>query len=464
MNRYLILCLVSFLAFVGTSFAVRVPEIVIRNVTVVNVVTGKLERNVSVAIVGQRIASAGRQVRPSEGATVINGSGKFLIPGLWDMHVHYFNNFSRIGTDNNEWYGPLFLANGVTGIRDMASDLDDRTKAKAWAAAISNGAAGPRVAIGSNIIDGDPPFAPGMYAVKDAEAARAAVRLMKEQGAGFIKVYWNLSPESYAAIADESKKLGIPFAGHVPFLVSAFAVASAGQRSIEHLTGIGETCSSKEDELRKKEWTPEVEKELRATFDKEKCRRLYNLFAKNRTYNVPTMVLHRGMLEYDNTAFRSRPALVFISESELREWEDSPQLVRGKALAERQRRFGEILDIVREMNNSGVPLLAGTDNNNPFVVPGFDLHDELELFVKAGLTPIQALRTATLNPAKYLGATDLFGSIASGMTADLLLLDANPTNDIKNTRRIFGVVSNGNYFGRAKLDAMLDKARTHPRR
>ena len=439
-------------------------DLVIRNVTVVDVVSGRLERNVSVAVVGTKITRVGRAIKPAKGSTVIDGTRKFLIPGLWDMHVHYFNNFSRVGTDNQEWYGPLFIANGVTGLRDMASDLADRTKAKAWAAAMANGAVGPRVVIGSNIIDGDPPFAPGMYAVKDAEAARAAVRLMKKEGATYIKVYWNLSPESYGAIADESRKIGIPFAGHVPFSVSAFAASDAGQKSIEHLTGIAETCTSKEDELRKKEWTLEVQKEIDGTFDVEKCRRLYTAFAKNGTYNVPTMVLHRGMLKYDDAEFRERAEFGYVSASELKEWEDSPQLNRTETPAERQQRLAKILGIVGEMNKAGVPLLAGTDNNNPFVVPGFDLHDELELFVAAGLTPLEALRTATVNPAKYLDATDRFGSVKNGMTADLLLLDGDPTADIRNTRRIFAVITNGNVLDRAALDNMLAHARSHPRK
>jgi imidazolonepropionase-like amidohydrolase len=352
----------------------------------------------------------------------------------------------------------------VTGLRDMASDLEDRAKAKAWAGQMSEGAVGPRVVMGSNIVDGDPPFAPGMYSVKDPDSARAAVRLMKEQGATYIKVYWNLSPESHAAIADEAKKLGIPFAGHVPFLVSAFAASDLGQKSIEHLTGIAETCLSKEDELRKKVWSPEVQNEIRATFDADKCRRLYRTFAKNGTYNVPTLVLHRGMQKYEDPGFRARAALGYISASEMKDWEDSPQLNREMSGTERDKLFQELIEVVREMNRAGGPLLAGTDNNNPFVVPGFDLHDELELFVAAGLIPLQALRTATTNPARYLDATDRFGSVSPGKTADLVILAADPTIDIRNTRKINAVVSNGNFLDRKDIDAILLRAKANPRK
>ena len=439
--------------------------IAIRNATVIDLDSGGRSTGNTIVIDGSIIKSVSKDRRSAipKGAKVVDAKGGFVIPGLWDMHVHYFNNFSRIGTDNKEWYGPLFLANGVTGLRDMASDLEDRTKAKAWAEQMAKGAVGPRVVIGSNIIDGDPPFAPGMYAVKDPESARAAVRLMKEQGATYIKVYWNLSPESHAAIADEAKKLGIPFAGHVPFLVSAFTASDLGQKSIEHLTGIFETCTSKEDELRKMEWTLKVQEEVRATFDVDKCRRLYRTFVKNGTYQVPTLVLHRGMQKYDDAAFRARSALGYISASEIKDWDESPQLNREMAASEREKVFNELIAVVGEMNRAGVQILAGTDNNNPFVVPGFDLHDELELFVAAGMTSLQALRTATLNPAQYLGAMDKFGSVAAGKIADVVILEVDPTIDIRNTRKIKAVISNGNYIDRKQIDAMLARAKANPR-
>lgn len=459
------LCSVITILFVLTGPVIAQP-IVIRNATLIDLDSGKKSPGKTILIDGTviRSVSTGRGPSVPENARIVDAKGGFLIPGFWDMHVHYFNNFSRVGSDNKEWYGPLFIANGVTGLRDMASDLEDRTKAKVWAEQMSKGAVGPRVVMGSNIIDGDPPFASGMYPVKDPEAARAAVRLMKEQGATYIKVYWNLLPETHAAIADEAKKLGIPFAGHVPFLVSAFTASDLGQKSIEHLTGIFETCSSKEDELRTKEWTPKVQEEIRATFDADKCRRLYRTFVKNGTYNVPTLVLHRGMQSYEDAAFRSRPELGYVSPSELKEWDASPQLNREMTGTEREKLFQELIDVVREMNRAGVPLLAGTDNNNPFVVPGFDLHDELELFVAAGLTPLESLRTATANPARYLAATDRFGSVSAGKVADLVILAADPTVDIRNTRKINAVVSNGNYIDRQEIDAILLRAKTNPRK
>ena len=451
----------------SASFAQQ-RTLAITGVTVIDPVTGNSAAESTILINGTRIVKVGRDgtVKLPRGTTVHNAAGKFVIPGLWDMHVHAFNNFaqSRIGTDNKDSYFPLFLANGITGIRDMASDSEDRALAAKWRADIDKGGVGPRVAVGSNIIDGNPPFLPGPTVVKNVEEARATVRQMKADGAEYVKIYWMLPPESFEALSDEAKKVGIPLVGHVPFSMSAFTASDKGLKSIEHSTGTMETCSSKEEELRSKEWSPEVDKEMKATFDMDKCRRLFRTFKRNGTYSVPTAVLHRGMLLHDDSEFQSRAALGYISPTEIAEWKASPQLVRGSDLEERKRGFEHMLKIIGAMNDEGAPLLAGTDNNNPFVVPGFDLHDELEIFVRAGLTPIEALRTATWNPAVFFGKTNMFGTISAGKAADLVILDADPRIDIRNTRSIDAVVSNGNLLSRAKLDEMLAKAKASPRK
>jgi len=466
MNK-LTTALLAVLVASSVSFAQK-RTLAITGVTIIDPVTGKGTESSTIVISGTRIVKVGKDgsLKPPSGATVYDAAGKFVIPGLWDMHVHAFNNFapSRIGTDNKDSYFPLFLANGITGIRDMASDSDDRAVAAKWRADIDKGGVGPRVAVGSNIIDGDPPFFPGPTVVKNAAEARATVRRMKADGAEYIKIYWMLSPEVFNAIADEAKKVGIPFVGHVPFSISAFMASDKGLKSIEHSTGTMETCSSKEEELRKKEWSPEVDKEMKATFDIDKCRRLFRTFKRNGTYSVPTAVLHRGMLLHDDEEFRVRPALAYISKTEMMEWDASPQLVKGAGLEERKRGFAQTLVVIGAMNEEGAPLLAGTDNNNPFVVPGFDLHDELEIFVRAGLTPIEALRTATWNPAVFFGKTKTFGTVSVGNAADLVILNADPRTDISNTRNINAVVSNGNLLDRAELDRILAKAKASPRK
>ncbi len=439
----------------GDQFAEK-RLLILRDVTVISMRGERPQTKMTIVVSGNRIKKIGKNINIPKNAEVIDASGKYLIPGLWDMHVHLFNNISPVGTNNKEANFPLLIANGVTSVRDMWTDAEDIKLAQQWNKEIADGKTiGPHIFVGSQIVDGVPTFLPNLLGVKNAEEARAAVRSLKNSGAGFIKVYWNLSPEAYFAIADESKKLGIDFAGHVPFLVSARDVSNAGQKSIEHLTGIVETCSSKEDELRKKEWTFDVGEETFATYDAKKCFELFKFFAKNQTYHTPTMVLHRGLTFYDANDFLNNASFKYIPAAQMKEWTDSQQVDRSHDSSVRRQRFAKLLEVIGEMHRAGVPILAGTDNNNPFVVPGFFLHDELELFVQAGMTPFQALKTATIDPAKYFGLTKTHGTIEKGKIADLILLDANPLENISNTKSIFAVVANGRYLPKEILEKML---------
>jgi imidazolonepropionase-like amidohydrolase len=435
-------------------------------VTVIDVAAKDAKRALisdqTVIVTGDRIVAVGRtgRVKVPAGAQVIEAADKFLIPGLWDMHVHLFNNILKVGTNNGDAYFPLFIANGVTGVRDMWSDPDDLKLVRRWRGESEAGTLiAPRVAPGSSIVDGVPTFLPNALGVATPDEARRAVRMLKEAGAGFIKVYWNLSPEAYRAIADESKKLGIPFAGHVPFSMSAADASAAGQKSIEHLTGISETCSSKEVELRRareKGWTPALAEEMVKTYDERKCRALFARFAKNGTWHTPTIALHRMLTFRGDEEFQKDSRLRYVPADEAQDW---LKPVPGRFDPETRRaRFRKLLEAVGEMNRAGVSLLAGTDLGNPFLFPGFSLHDELELFVRAGLTPLQALQTATINPAKYLGMTSSLGTVERGKLADLVLLDANPLESIGNTQRISAVVANGRFFDRNALDALLAQA------
>ena len=200
-----------------------------------------------------------------------------------------------------------------------------------------------------------------------------------------------------------------------------------------------------------------MQEEMIATYDDKKCLNLFKRLAKNKTYQVPTLILHRGMALYDDEGFLDNPSFKYVSKATLKEWADSPQLSRDNNLKIRKQRFEWMLETIGKMHRAGVLILTGTDNNNPYVVPGFALHDELKLFVRAGLTPMQALETATINPAKYLGMEKSSGTIEKGKVADLVLLDANPITDVSNTRKINAVVVNGRLLKRKDLDEMLNK-------
>jgi hypothetical protein len=284
-----------------------------------------------------------------------------------------------------------------------------------------------------------------------------------------VKVYSLLPRDAYFGIADESKRQGISFVGHVPFAVSAAEASDAGQKSIEHLTGILLGCSYKETELRNeivKARSPGARSrgegvELLDTFSDRKAKDLFALFVKNQTWQCPTLTVLRSNAYLGDQSFRNDGRLKYIPRPMRERW--------GQRIANRndsdyvKRVFKKEVEIVGVMQRAGVPLLAGTDTGNPFCFPGFSLHDELALLVIAGLTPSEALRTATLNPAKFLGLDKTLGTIEQGKIADLVLLDADPLADIRNTQRINAVISNGRLFDRKALEKMLAQAETNDR-
>jgi imidazolonepropionase-like amidohydrolase len=413
----------------------------------------------TVEIRGRAIAamSAGRRVQFPRQATVIDGRGKYLIPGLWDMHVHM-----SFPPGAAKVFLPLMVANGVLGARDMHSLLSIIVPLKR--AVASGSQIGPRLLVAGPAVDGPNSFLPGSRVVRTADEAREAVRQLKAGGADFIKVYSSLPKELYLAVASEAKKEGIPFVGHVPYAVTASEASDAGQRSMEHLTEVDVATSSEEASIKAEELEAMNQKHrlipdanrLRATYDSAKAASLFARFRRNDTWQVPTLVvLHQpGRL-----AQGGRPAddslLVYIPKALREFWSSLPS-----ELAARMGALDLIhADLVGPINRAGVPILAGTDCPNPYVDPGFSLHDELGLLVRAGLTPTEALRTATINPARFLGVTDSLGTVETGKVADLVLLDANPLQDIANTKRIRAVIQGGRFLDRRALDRLLAHAK-----
>src|SRR5690349_1348830 len=405
--------------------------IVLTHATIIDVNGSTPRRDTTVVITGDRISAIGDSASVSvpADAQVIDATGKFLIPGLWDMHVHWYvrDTFT------------LFIANGVTSVRQMFGNSD----LLRWRDQIAKGSLlGPRMVVASPIIDGPEPVWPNSIAVRNEEEGRKAVRKVKQWGADFVKVYALLPRDAYFGIADEAKQQGITFVGHVPNSVSPGEASDAGQKSIEHLTGILIACSDKETELRLKlvkADSPEARGRVQAaaleTYDATKAADLVARFAKNQTWQCPTLTVLRSNAYLGDENFRRDGRLRYIPRQLQQRWSfrisnrSGGDNVGSKKVLEKQ------FEIVGAMQKAGVPILAGTDTGNPFCFPGFSLHDELALLVIAGLTPVEALRAATINPAKFLGIEDKAGTIAPGKLADLVLLDANPLTDIRNTQR-----------------------------
>jgi imidazolonepropionase-like amidohydrolase len=426
----LLLILPAFL--LAPSKRDRQPEaLVLAHITVIDVAGGVSRPDMTVVIRDGRISEVGEADKAAapQGATVVNAAGKFLLPGLWDMHVHWYNRDTLT----------LFTANGVTGVREMFGNPD----LLRWRQDVAKGSlVGPRMIVASPIIDGPQPVWPGSIVVSNEDEGRKAVIKVKKEGADFVKVYSRLPRDAYFAIADEAKKQGLTFAGHVPFSVSAVEASDAGQKSIEHLTGIRMRLSDKELEA----------------YNDRKAAELFARFVKNETWQCPTLTVLRSGAYLGDENFRRDQRLKFIPPPMKERWGMRIANRNEENFANAKRVFQKELEIVGAMRKAGVQLLAGTDTGNPFCFPGFSLHEELALLVIAGLTPVEALRSATLNPAKFLGLDKTLGTIEQGKIADLVLLDANPLEDVRNTQRINAVISNGRLFDRKALDKMLAQA------
>jgi imidazolonepropionase-like amidohydrolase len=335
---------------------------------------------------------------------------------------------------------------------------------------------GPRLSIASPIVDGPEPIWPGSIAVKDAAEGRKVVIQAKQDGADFIKVYSRLPRDAYFAIADEAKKQGIPFAGHVPSSVTVVEASDAGQKSIEHFTGFLDACSTREAELRKAgqdAWLnlPEGQKfpsraTLRPlirqsldTFSPEKANALAAHLARNHTWQCPTLVVQRNMAFIQDPAIHNDPRVKYMPPGIASGWDPAGDFRLQDRTAEdyelARETYRKLKELIAPMRRAGVEFLAGTDVLNPYCFPGFSLHDELGLLVEGGLTPMEALQAATLNPARYLGKEKDLGTIEKGKIADLVLLDANPLADIGNSRKIDSVVFGGKLLPRAELQKML---------
>ena len=431
-------------------------SLVLRDVTVIDVAGGLALPGMTVVVVGDHIAQAGKSetVSPPAGARVVDAAGKFLIPGLWDMHVHTI--FGDWFPGGREIALPLFIANGVTGIRDMGGDLDVLLQ---WRKEIAQGAiAGPRLVVSGEMLDGPEPRFPSSIAVSSPVEGRSAVRDLKRRGADFIKLQSLIPRESVLAIADEAGTLGIPVAGHVPDAIRAAEASDAGQTSFEHLIGIFEGSSPLEDEFLAGGKGPG---RFLQSFDAHRAAKLFALLAKNETWQCPTLVWERGGSLLEERDLGNDPLAKYAPASwKTGTWKKFRDQIVNEFnvddLATRRRFVSKELDLVGEMHRAGVPFLAGTDTAaGVYIFPGFSLHEELELFVAAGFTPTEALRTATSNPARFVGMGDRLGAVATGKLADLVLLDRNPLEDIRNTRAIFAVVANGRFFAREDLNRLL---------
>jgi imidazolonepropionase-like amidohydrolase len=431
----------------GWRVSAQSIAVAVTNVTLIDGTGAPPSPTMTVIVNGGRITTIGRagSVPVPHDAIVVDGTGKFLIPGLWDMHVHVGSYQDGVKVL------PRLVGYGITGVRDMASPPDDilRLRRETDDSTIL----GPQIVAAGPILQGPLPFKlpPLVRTVTEADAAQSVAEL-KTRGVDFIKVGDTLTRDAYFAVAAETKRLGLPFAGHLPVSVSASEATASGQRSMEHFgsaafRGVLIACSTDETELStyvrdaltaaraggpspdEKVYRAEFTSRLVDTYDTRKAMMLFGLFARNDTWQVPTFAALRTV------------------------WNGQRSKLSALDAAAGDRVWTKMLAMFADMRNAGVKTLAGSDLPVANGVP--PLHDELVALVGAGTTSVDALQAATRSPAEFLGRLATEGTVEVGKKANLVLLDANPIADISNTRQVAAVILSGRLIRGPDLQKIL---------
>jgi len=447
----------------------------ITHVNIVDVEAGIVRPDQTVVVTGHAISLvvASKDFVAPASLKVIDSGGKFVIPGLWDMHMHFREANRDLKMD---------VANGVLGLRNLGGVVNEVFGLRY---AIAHGEhTGPKIVACGPIIDGPNSWSNPQFTipVSSPDQARQAVDSLKKQGTDCIKVYDGLSRESYFAIIAEAKRMDVPVVGHLPSAISVREASNAGQRTLEHGLALAGGSTAEAEYVERRLDQSAFQEALRTRnfalipakiagdetfmldhFSQKLADETYSVLAKNQTFITPTLVTQRALTFIDDLDREADPRMEYVSADERRSWKpENGMLTKYRTpeyIAMRKREYGRMLEEIPRVQRLGVHLLAGTDITIPYTYPGFSVHDELALFVKAGLTPGEALQTATTNPALVLGLSKQWGRVATGYGANFVVLTADPLLDIANTKKIDAVVLNGKLFDRSQLDQMLHDAK-----
>ncbi len=421
------------------------------NVSIVDVEHGKIIPAQTVIIAGKAIAhiEAFKKNGKYPGATIIDGTGLFLVPGLVDAHVHYYDA---------PVFGRALIANGVLLVRDMGMPNDYilplRDKLN------SGEVLGPDMVATGSILDGYPPIIPlTSIGISTPETGRAAVRNQYQLGVDMIKVYSALDKEVLIAIIQEAQRIGIKVVGHVPDRVYLEDAVAAGMSSIEHWFGfqkvivklLGEPVNLGPGWMS----SDAIYLTRLSEVDPQALQLFYQRLRSSGVVVVPTIVTFKNWPNIQTLNHESMLHGEYISNQLFEIW---------KTQWVGQTEIPDIIwqswaQMVKQMNDAGIPLMVGTDLMCPGLIPGYSVHEEMVIWQEAGIPPADILRSATLVPAKFLNRENFSGSIQEGKTASVFLVNANPLEDIRNAQKIVGVFLKGKYFNCQELDRLLTEAR-----
>lgn len=455
MHRQLIRCLMIALAVVTAAPCVaqnRSVDLLITNATVIDVVTGRITARQAIAVRGDTIVRIGDMGRlTGQRATrTVDAAGKFVMPALWDMHVHFGGGAALIA--ENRALLPLYTAHGIVAVRDAAGDLSESVLA--WRDSIARGLLdGPTLFTSGPKIEGLNSIWPGDIEIDTRAGVDSALDRLVAMHVDFVKLTDNtLKPDLFRYALGEIRKRGLRSSAHIPAAVPVREAIELGLGSIEHLAYAVRAGAERPGEA-----TPT---DVIAAFDSATAMATYRLMAAHGTYITPTLNISRTLAWLDADTHANDAYLRYIGPGLQATYQGRVTRAAqadAAAIARRHRTYEFTSARLPMLQEAGVQILAGTDAGflNSFDYPGIGLHDELQLMVQSGLTPLQALRGATINGATFLGKQARHGTLTQGKAADILILDRNPLTDITATRAIHALVQRGHYLDRAALDSLL---------
>ncbi len=467
MKRFLF-ATIPFLCLLNcTNTAEEQVDVLIQHANVIDVNTGEVSGEMSIGIRNDSIVYLGNGNSNFSASQTIDATGKYVIPGLWDMHVHFRGGDELIGENKNLL--PLFVANGITGVREAGGDMT--TEIFKWRAEMENGSLiGPMIYTSGPKLDGPRATWAGSIPVVTKEDAVIAIDSLEQMNVDFIKLYDSrVTREAYIWILEEAERRGIRTSGHMPFTVMLEEAVTAGLGSVEHLYYILKGSSTEEqqvtdDNINRKASFSGSMTTLMDSYSEEQAQKAFKMLVDNDTYVTPTMHIGNTLSYLDRDDHSNDEYLNYIGEGIIETYQGrirSAARASEEFIAMRHRLNTAFKNLVPKMSAAGVSLLAGSDSgaSNSYTYQGISLHQELAALVDAGLSPIEALKAATINGAKFLRVEDFYGTLAVGKSGDVLVLDANPLEDITNTQKINTLVMKSKTYSSADLKAMLESVR-----